>query len=90
MRNDLFRAVLDCGVDDLSSLDDAGANMFETVQKMRDEGLAISLNNIIEEVFKEGIFRMEKKLKEEKEWLESLERYGNITEYGYEKLQAIR
>lgn len=90
MRNDLARAILNCGADDLSLLDDAGADMFETVQRMRDEGLEISLNGIIEEVFKEGIFRMREKLKEEKEWLESLERSEDITEYGYEKLQAIR
>lgn len=90
MRNDLARAVLDCGVDDLSLLDDAGADMFETVQRMRNEGLEISLSGIIQEIFKEGIFRMSEKVKEEKEWLESLERSGDITAYGCGKLQAIR
>lgn len=90
MRNDLIRAVLDCGVDDLSLLDDAGADMFKTVQRMRDEGLEINLSGIIEEVFKEGIFQMSEKVKEEKKWLESLERSGDITAYGYKKLQAIR
>ncbi len=90
MRNDLVRAVLDYGVEDLSLLDDAGADMFETVRRIKDEGQEVNLSSIIEEVFKEGIFRMKEAFKEEKKRLESLEQSGDISEYEYEKLQAIR
>ena len=44
MRNDLIRAVLDCGTDDLNLLDDAGADMFKIVEQMRFEGQEITLN----------------------------------------------
>ena len=54
MRNDLIRAVLDCGVDDLSMLDDSGADMFKVVEQMRFEGLEITLNGIMAEIFKIG------------------------------------
>lgn len=90
MRNDLIRAVFNCGIDDLSLLDDAGADMFETVKRIRDEGREVDMSSILEEVFEEGIFRMREKLKEEKEQMESLERSRDITEYEYGKLQAIR
>lgn len=90
MRNDLITAVLDCGTDDLDLLDDAGANIFETVRRMRKEGLEISLSGIMDEVFREGIFQMSQKVKSEKRWLESLEQSGDITAYGYEKLQDIQ
>ena len=39
MRNDLIRAILDCGVEDLSMLDNAGADMFETIDRMKEEGI---------------------------------------------------
>lgn len=90
MRNDLVRAVLDCGIDDLNLLDDAGADMFEIVKMIKDEGKEVNLSSIIEEVFKEGIFRMGEALKEDKKWLEDLERSGDISASGYEKLQAIQ
>ena len=38
MRNDLIRAILNCGIDDLSILDDSEADMFKIVEKMRFEG----------------------------------------------------
>lgn len=43
MRNDLIRAILDCGTDDLSLLDDSGADLFKVVERMRFEGLEITL-----------------------------------------------
>ena len=58
MRNDLIRAILNCGVDDLSMLDDSEADMFEIVEHMRSEGLELTLNEIMGEVFREGIHRL--------------------------------
>lgn len=90
MRNDLIRAVLDCGIDDLSMLDDSEADLFKTVERMRFEGLEITLNGIMAEIFREGIFRMSEDVKEARERLESKEREGILTEAGYEQLEAIR
>ena len=90
MRNDLIRAVLTCGVDDLSMLDDSGADLFKVVERMRFEGLEITLNGIMAEIFREGIFRMGEAVKEAKERLVSEERKGILTEAGYEQLEAIR
>lgn len=90
MRDDLVRAVLGCGIDDLSLLDDARADIFKIVKKIRDEGREVNLSSILEEVFKEGIFQMGEEVTEDKEWLEDLERSGIISEFGIEKLQAIR
>ncbi len=90
MRNDLIRAVLDCGEDDLDILDDSGANMFEVIWQMRSVGLEITLNGIVEEIFKEGIFRIDKAVKSEKTRLEAEEREGVLTEAGYERLEAMR
>ena len=90
MRNDLIRAVLDCGVDDLSMLDDSGADLFKTVERMRFEGLEITLNGIMAEIFREGIFRMGEAVKEARERLEAEESEGTLTEAGYEQLEAIR
>lgn len=39
MRNDLIRAILNCGIDDLSILDDSEADMFKIIEQMRFEGL---------------------------------------------------
>ena len=90
MRNDLIRAVLDCGVDDLSLLDDSAADMFKIVEQMRFEGLDLTLNGIMEEIFKEGIFRMNEAVKSIKKRLELEEYEGTLTEAGYEQLEAIR
>ena len=90
MRNDLIRAVLDCGVDDLSMLDDSGADMFKVVEQMRFEGLEITLNGIMAEIFREGIFRMSEAVKETRKRLEDEEDAGTLTEAGYEQLGAIR
>jgi hypothetical protein len=90
VRNDLIRAVLDCGVDDLSMLDDSGADMFKVVEQMRFEGLEITLNGIMAEIFREGIFRMSEAVKETRKRLEDEEDAGTLTEAGYEQLGAIR
>lgn len=90
MRNDLIKAILDCGTDDLSMLDDSGADMSKTLERMCFEGLEISLNGIMAEIFREGIFRMSEAVKEARKRLESEEAEGVLTEYGYEQLEAIR
>ncbi len=90
MINDLIRAILNCGVDDLSILDDSEADMFEIVEQMRSEGVELSLNGIMAEIFKEGIFRIDEAVKAEKKRLEAEEYEGMLTEAGYEKLEAIR
>ncbi len=90
MRNDLIRAVLDCGTDDLNLLDDAGADMFKIVEQMRFEGQEITLNGIMAEIFREGIFRMNEDVKAARKRLETEEYEGTLTEAGYEQLEAIR
>lgn len=90
MRNDLIRAILDCGVDDLNMLDDSEANMFEIVGRMRLEGLDLTLNGIMAEIFREGIFRLGEEIKEARNNLEQKEQCGTLTEADYEKLQKIR
>lgn len=90
MRNDLIRAVFGCGMDDLSLLDDAEADMFETVEKLKEEGLEISLMGIIEEIFKEGIFRIGETVKEVRKRLEHGEKSDSLTEEESEQLEAIR
>jgi len=90
MRNDLIRAILDCGVDDLSILDESEADMFEVVKHMRFEGMEITLNEIMAEIFKEGIFRMSEAVREVKERLGNEEKEGNLTEAEYEQLEIMR
>lgn len=90
MRSDLIRAILDCSTDDLSLLDDSGADLFKVVEKMRFEGLEITLNGIMTEIFREGIFRMDEAVKEARKRLEGEEDAGILTDAGYEQLEAIR
>ena len=90
MRNDLIRAILDCGVDDLNMLDDAGADMFETIDRIKEEGLEISLNGIMGEIFKEGIFRLGEAVKALRADLENEEQQGEMTEASYEQLKKLR
>lgn len=77
MRNDLIRAVLDCGVGDLSLLDNSEADMFKVVDRMRFEGLEITLNGIMEESFREGISRMDEAVKAVRKRLEAEEHEGH-------------
>ena len=90
MRNDLIKAVLDCGVNDLSILDESEADIFEVVEQMRFEGLEITLKGIVIEIFREGIFRMSEAVREVRERLENEEKEGNLTEAEYEQLEVIR
>lgn len=90
MRNDLMRALLDCGVDDLSMLDDAEADMYETIDRMREEGITVTLNSIMGEIFREGIFRLGEAVKAFKAELEKEEQQGEMTEAGYEQLEKLR
>lgn len=90
MRMDLVRAVLDCGNDDLDLLDDAGADIYKMVQRMREKGLDISLHSIIGEVFREGIFRFCEAVESQRKALESQEKSGEITEAEYERLRKLK
>lgn len=90
MRNDLIRAILDCGADDLNMLDDAGADMFKVVERMRFEGMELTLNGIMAEVFREGIFRLSEAVKETRKSLEREEQHGILTETDYDRLQKLR
>lgn len=90
MRNDLIRAILGCGVDDLNMLDDAEADMFKVVEHMRFEGMELTLNGIMAEVFREGIFRLSEAVKEKVKNLEAEEQEGTLTEAAYEQLQKLR
>ncbi|MCI8978690.1 MAG: hypothetical protein HFI99_17060 [Lachnospiraceae bacterium] len=90
MRNDLIRAILECGIDDLSMLDDSGADMYNTVERIKEEGLPISLDMIIGEIFKEGIFQMGEAVRKKREELEQKEKQEALNEAEYEQLEAIR
>lgn len=93
MRNDLFRAILDCGIDDLSMLDDAEADIFEIVDRMKSDGMEISLNNIMVEVFKEGIYRLGQAVKELRTDLEKEQQTGQMPDESadqWEKLNRYR
>lgn len=90
MRNDLIRAILDCGVDDLRMLDDSEADMFEIVERMRFEGMELTLNGIMGEVFREGIHRLNEAVKAFRADLEREEQAGEMTEESYEQLQKLR
>lgn len=90
MRNDLIRAVLDCGVDDLNMLDEAEADLYEIVDRMREDGTAISLNAIMGEIFREGIRRLSEAVKAMRTDLENEEANGEMTEASYEQLEKLR
>ena len=64
--------------------------MFKIVEQMQFEGVELTLNGIMAEIFKEGIFRMDEAIKAEKKRLETEEYEGTLTEAGYEQLEAIR
>ena len=80
MRTDLLEAVLSCSIDDLSLLDDAGADMFKIVEYMRKEGMEITLHSIMSEVFKEGIRRLGESVREFRRKLEKQEKSGEMKE----------
>lgn len=93
MRNDLIRAILDCGIDDLNMLDDAEADMFEIVDHMKLEGMELSLNNIMAEVFKEGIYRLGQAVRELRADLEKERKAGQMSDESadqWEKLNRYR
>lgn len=90
MRNDLIRAILDCGIDDLNLLDDAGADMYELIKNMRFEGMELTLSGILGELFREGIHRLNEAVKSFRAELERQERAGEMTEASYEQLEKLR
>lgn len=90
MRNDLIMAVFNCKVDDFNILDDAGADMYETIDRMKEEGMEISLNGIMGEIFREGIFRLGETVKAFRADLENKEQQGKMTEASYEQLKKLR
>jgi hypothetical protein len=90
MRTDLLEAVLSCSIDDLSLLDDAGADMFKIVEYMRKEGMEITLHSIMSEVFKEGIRRLGESVREFRRKLEKQEKSGEMAEIGHKQLKELR
>ena len=90
MRTDLLEAVLSCSIDDLSLLDDAGADMFKIVEYMRKEGMEITLHSIMSEVFKEGIRRLGESVREFRRKLEKQEKSGGMAEIRHKQLKELR
>lgn len=90
MRDDLLCAILDCGTGDLNMLDDTEAHIFEIIQQMRSEGIELTLNNIMAEIFNEGILRLDEAVRSFREDLESEEQNGNITATRCEQLEKLR
>lgn len=89
MRNDLIRAILDCGIDDLRMLDDAGADMFDTIEQMKFEGMELTLNNIMAEVFKEGIHRLNEAVKAHGADLEKELQAGEVSDESKDQLEKM-
>lgn len=89
MNSQLINAVFDCGSDDLRLLDDAECDMFEVIDRMREEGISFSMNNIIEEVFKTGKQVIIDAYDERLQKLKQEEASGIMTEASYEQLQQL-
>jgi hypothetical protein len=90
MNRELIRAVLDCGTDDLGLLDSAEVNFFEVVDHLRFEGIEITMNKIIEEVFETGkqvIVDAHKALLHD---LQKEADTGEMTEADWERLQTVK
>lgn len=90
MRDDLIRAILDCGKGDLSMLDDSQADMFEIIDHMKFKGKELTLNGIMGEVFEEGICRLGEAVKELRADLEKEEIAGEMAEGAEERLRKLR
>ena len=60
MNTELVSAVFDCGIDDLRLLDDAECDMYAVIRTMREEGIELTMNNIIQQVFEEGRYILTK------------------------------
>ena len=72
MNTELVRAVFDCGIDDLRLLDDAECDMYAVIGRMREEGIELTMNNIIRQVFEEGRYILTKAREEIRGNLERL------------------
>jgi hypothetical protein len=90
MNNELIRAVLNCGTGDLELLDDAKVNFFGVVDNLRFEGNEISMNTIIEEVFKTGKQVIVDAYKALMEDLQKEADTGEMTEGDWEHLQVLK
>lgn len=91
MNECLINAVLDCGTADLNLLDDAECDFFKIVKEMKEEGIRISMNNIIEEVFKTGKQVIIDAYTGCLNYMENAERAGIITNEGdWEQLRKLR
>ncbi len=66
MNTELVRAVFDCGIDDLRLLDDAECDMYAVIGRMREEGIELTMNNIIRQVFEEGRYILTKAREEKR------------------------
>lgn len=55
MRNDLCQAILDCGSLDLNILDDVEYDFYDIVERLRMEGIPVTLDSIVTEIFLQGI-----------------------------------
>lgn len=91
MNGCLINAVLDCGTADLNLLDDAECDFFKIVEEMQEEGIRISMNNIIREVFETGKQVIIDAYIGCLNYMENAERAGMITnEADWEQLQQLR
>lgn len=90
MRNDLLCAILDCGTNGLDMLDDTKADMFEVISQMRSEGLELTLNNIMAEIFSEGIQRLDEAVKSLRADLEDEDQSREMTDASREQLEKLK
>ena len=83
MNTELVRAVFDCGIDDLRLLDDAECDMYAVIGRMREEGIELTMNNIIRQVFEEGRYILTKAREADFELRGNLERLNPEQDFSF-------
>lgn len=90
MRIDLMRAVLECGSADLDLLDGAGADMYDLVGQLRNDGLEVTMENLLLTIFTNGIAAMAIEVNRERDRLEVESAKDSLADGEREKLETIR
>ena len=89
-REDLLCSILDCGVDDLSVLDDVGLDWADVMERLRFEGIDIAdigFNGLMETVVELATDRMNEVILER---IEELEHQEALSEEAEEELRNLR
>lgn len=57
--DNLLPALLDCGILDISILDDVGYDLGDIAVELQEEGIKVTLNNITDAIFRKGQAELE-------------------------------